>query len=342
MKILVTGGAGFIGSAFVLECLKQGHQVVVLDALTYAGHPKNLQNVENHPGYRFIKGDILDSRLVSLLLREEQIESIVHLAAESHVDNSIVGPEVFIQTNVVGTFRLLQCAQEYYQRLIGVSRDRFRFVAVSTDEVFGSLPSDGFFTEESPYLPNSPYSASKAGSDHLARAWFHTYGLPTITTNCSNNYGPRQFPEKFIPVIIQKCISRQPIPIYGKGLNIRDWIHVEDHSRGLLLALTQGRPGETYCFGGRSEKRNIELAETVCTIFDRKNPEGKPHKELISFVADRPGHDWRYAIDDTKAQDELGFVREFRDFEMGLEATVEWYLTNQDWVRAVVAKRGLS
>lgn len=338
MKILVTGGAGFIGSAFVREALKNGHQTVVLDALTYAGHLENLEELDGWGGYHFVRGDIRDADLLGRLFAEHEVEAVAHFAAESHVDNSILGPRAFLETNIMGTYQLLEASRAHLKSLTPQARKRFRFVQVSTDEVYGALGDEGKFTEESPYQPNSPYSASKAGGDHLARAWFHTYGLPTLTTNCSNNYGPRQFPEKLIPVMIQACLSGAKLPVYGKGANIRDWIHVEDHVRGVRLALESGRPGETYCFGGNSERTNLQVVETICRLLDQKRPGAHSYREQISFVEDRPGHDWRYAIDDRKAQAELGFERKFSDFETGLSETIDWYLANQEWVRKVTAK----
>jgi dTDP-glucose 4,6-dehydratase len=339
MKMLVTGGAGFIGSAFVREALREGHRIVVLDALTYAGHLENLSDVLDPNRCVFVQGDIRDSEVVRGLLSSEKIDAVVHFAAESHVDNSILGPLPFLETNVLGTFQLLEACRDYFRGLTEEAQKKFRFVQVSTDEVYGSLGNSGFFTEESPYQPNSPYSASKAAADHLARAWFHTYGLPTITTNCSNNYGPRQFPEKLIPVMIQSCLSGKRLPVYGDGKNVRDWIHVEDHSRGVLLALSRGRPGQTYCFGGNSERTNLQVVEKICDLMGEKKKASTSYRQLISFVSDRPGHDWRYAINDRKAREELGFHRKYENFEQGLSDTIDWYLANQHWVEAVKSKR---
>lgn len=339
-NILVTGGAGFIGSAFVREALKKDYKVFILDALTYAGNLGNIQDILSPSNCEFIHGRIEDYELVSQLLRKNNITSIAHFAAESHVDNSINGPLAFMQTNFMGTFYLLEACRNYFESLTPENKKEFRFLHVSTDEVFGALGPEGKFTEETPYSPNSPYSASKAASDHLVRAWFHTYGLPTITTNCSNNYGPRQYPEKLIPRIITQALRGQHLPVYGKGLNIRDWIQVEDHSRGVLLALEKGKLGETYALGGNSERTNIQVVQSICAILDEVKPRenGRKYSELIEFVTDRKGHDFRYAIDDSKAQKELGFFREFSTFELGLRKTVKWYLENRAWLEAVEAK----
>lgn len=339
MKILMTGGAGFIGSAFVREALRDQHQVTILDALTYAGHMENIEDIVSKPSCQFVRGDIRDQALVESLLAHEKFDALVNFAAESHVDNSISGPKAFLETNILGTYSLLEATRSYLQKSDEASKRRFRFVQVSTDEVYGTLGNEGCFTEESQYRPNSPYSASKAAADHISRAWFHTYKVPTITTNCSNNYGPRQFPEKLIPVMIQNALGGKKLPVYGNGENIRDWIHVEDHSRGVLLALTKGTPGETYCFGGNSERTNLQVVESICKILSEKFPKSGGYRDLISFVTDRPGHDWRYAIDDHKAQKELGFRRKFANFEDGLAETIQWYLNNQTWVRKVLSKR---
>jgi dTDP-glucose 4,6-dehydratase len=340
MKLLVTGAAGFIGSAFIREALKQGHSIVVLDALTYAGHLENLEDILKPGTVDFEKGDICDFENNFKLLKKYQINALLNFAAESHVDNSISGPKKFIETNILGTFALLEAARNYFASLTDAQKSEFRYLQVSTDEVYGSLGETGKFHEALPYQPNSPYSASKASSDHLVRAWFHTYGLPTITTNCSNNYGPRQYPEKLIPVMITKALKGEALPVYGTGGNIRDWIHAEDHSRGILLALKKGTPGETYCFGGNSERNNLEVVKSICSILDEVQPRSdkKSYSEQISFVKDRAGHDWRYAIDDTKAQKELGFVREYKKFEDGLVATIKWYLANQEWSQKVTGK----
>lgn len=340
MRLVVTGGAGFIGSAFVREATQAGHEIVILDALTYAGHMENIDDVLKPGKIDFIKSDIKNFDDSLATFQKYQIDGVVNFAAESHVDNSISGPRAFIETNVMGTFALLEASRSYFQKLDSTKKTNFRYVQVSTDEVYGSLGDTGKFHEKLPYQPNSPYSASKAASDHLVRAWFHTYHLPTITTNCSNNYGPRQFPEKLIPVMITKCLAGEKLPVYGTGGNVRDWIHVEDHSRGVLLALTKGTPGETYCFGGNSERNNLQVVTTICTILDEIRPRSdkKSYKEQISFVQDRAGHDWRYAIDDTKAQKELGFTRNYKQFEDGLRATVVWYLENLGWVDKVKFK----
>lgn len=336
MKILITGGAGFIGSAFVRIALERGHQAIVLDALTYAGHRDNLSDVESR--IEFVHGDIRDGELVGSVLAKHQVDAVVNFAAESHVDNSISGPKAFLETNIMGTYELLERSLRYWRGLAAEAKAKFRYLQVSTDEVFGQLGAEGQFTEESPYAPNSPYSASKAAADHLVRAWHHTYGLPTLLTNCSNNYGPRQFPEKLIPVMIQSCLKGRPLPVYGQGLNVRDWIHVEDHAAGVLLALEKGVLGESYCFGGNSERTNLEVVKTICALMDEMRPQGAPHSKLISFVTDRAGHDWRYAIDDRKAVEELGFKRRFANFETGLRETVLWYLDHQSWVQKVSSK----
>jgi dTDP-glucose 4,6-dehydratase len=334
-NILVTGAAGFIGSTFVREALTSGYKIVVLDKLTYAGHLANLEEVREK--IEFVKGDIADSDLVGELLNKHKIEGVFNLAAESHVDNSILGPAPFIETNIVGTFRLVEATRNYWRGLDESAKTKFRFLHVSTDEVFGSLGDDGLFTEESPYQPNSPYSATKAGSDHLVRAWFHTYGLPTIITNCSNNYGPRQFPEKLIPRMIDCALQEKPLPVYGQGLNVRDWIHVSDHARGLLCAFERGEPGGTYCFGGNAERKNIEIVNLIANIFDEVKPRAnkKSYKELITFVEDRAGHDWRYAIDSSKAESQLSYKRQFQSFEEGLHQTVKWYLANSAWMNTI-------
>lgn len=333
--ILVTGGCGFIGSAFILDWLAQSAEPVLnLDLLTYAGHPGNLRDVEANAGYRFVRGDIGDKALVARLLGEHQPRAIVHFAAESHVDRSIAGPDAFVQTNVVGSTRLLQAALEYWRALPPAQAAAFRFINISTDEVFGSLgPRDAAFTERHPYQPNSPYSASKAAADHFARAWFHTFGLPVITTNCSNNYGPRQFPEKLIPLMIQNAIAGKPMPVYGDGQQVRDWLHVSDHCSALRAVLAGGRPGETYNVGGRSERTNLEVVHTICSVLDQLRP-GRRHAELIRHVQDRPGHDRRYAIDDTKIASDLGW-KPAMPFEQGMRETIGWYLSHADWVESV-------
>ncbi|PIE91113.1 MAG: dTDP-glucose 4,6-dehydratase [Acidobacteria bacterium] len=335
-SLLITGGAGFIGSNMVQKTLAKGIRTVVLDKLTYAGNPNNLAHHEENPLYRFYKGDIGDSRLVSKILKDHDIDAILNFAAESHVDRSIDGPAEFIQTNIVGTFRLLQATLEYWRELGDQDRETFRFLHVSTDEVYGSLGATGYFMESTPYAPNSPYSASKASSDHLVRAYIHTYGLPCITTNCSNNYGPYQFPEKLIPVIIMKALKGDPIPIYGDGKNIRDWLYVEDHCEGILTAIQKGKVGETYNIGGDSERTNLDIVHYICRILDERFPEKEEHAKLITFVPDRPGHDRRYAIDASKIKSELGW-QPSENFETGMKKTVEWYLKNLDWCETILS-----
>lgn len=336
-KLLVTGAAGFIGSSFLRTALKAGHSCVVLDKLTYAGHLANIEDVIDGKKGIFVHGDIGDFRLVQDLLSKHSITGVINLAAESHVDNSINGPSEFIQTNLVATFHLLEAVREYWQKLQASTSKSFRFLHVSTDEVFGELGDNGYFTEKSPYQPSSPYSATKAGSDHLVRAWQRTYGLPCLITNCSNNYGPRQFPEKLIPRMIDCALNEKQLPVFGRGLNVRDWIHVDDHAFGLLLALTKGRPGGTYCFGGNSERKNIQVVEEICRILDQLSPRKnrESYRDLITFVEDRKGHDWRYAIDSSHAEKELGFKRQYPDFEVGLLQTIRWYLANNIWIEKI-------
>ena len=338
MKLLITGGCGFIGSNLVRLALASGYDIVNLDALTYAGNPASLSDVTDSPAYAFVRGDIRDADLLRTTLDEHAPDAVLHLAAESHVDRSIDAPEDFILTNVVGTFRLLEAARRYHHALPDDRKASFRFLHISTDEVFGSLGAEGAFDEETPYDPRSPYSASKASSDHLVRAYHHTYGLPTLVTNCSNNYGPRQFPEKLIPHMILSALAGKPLPVYGDGANIRDWLHVDDHCCALLAVLEKGAPGETYAIGGRSERTNIAIVETLCAILDRKRPrtDGKPYREQITFVADRPGHDRRYAIDAGKIERELGW-KPRETFEKGLEKTVEWYLDNEAWTASILS-----
>jgi dTDP-glucose 4,6-dehydratase len=331
--VLVTGGAGFIGSAVVRLLVAGGTRVVNLDKLTYAGNLASLSSVEKALNYRFVHGDIADRELVGVLLREENIDGVMHLAAESHVDRSIDGPEIFVTTNVLGTVRLLATVTDYWQALPANRRADFRFHQISTDEVFGDLPFDGgVFTETTPYAPSSPYSASKAASDHFVRAWHETYGLPVVLSNCSNNYGPFHFPEKLIPLTILNAIDRKPLPVYGRGDNVRDWLHVEDHARALSLVLTRGRVGESYNIGGREERTNLQVVEAICDLVDeRLGTDGQSaRRSLISFVADRPGHDRRYAIDPDKAERELGW-RAQHDFTGGLAQTIDWYLANRWW-----------
>ena len=341
--IVVTGGAGFIGSNFVLDWLGAGQEaasaLVNVDCLTYAGNLRNLEQVAAHPGYTFVRADICDRARMDELLEEHQPRAVVHFAAESHVDRSIHGPEAFVETNVRGTFVLLEAARAYWNRLPEQERTRFRFLHVSTDEVYGSLGAqDPAFRETTPYAPNSPYSATKAASDHLVRSYFHTYGLPTTITNCSNNYGPYHFPEKLIPLMITHALAGKPLPIYGDGMNVRDWLYVGDHCAALRLVLEKGRPGETYNIGGRNERSNREVVETICEILDELRPGSPhcPHKQLIRFVKDRPGHDRRYAIDATKLERELGW-RARETFSTGLRKTVEWYLDHPEWIEDVLS-----
>ncbi len=337
--ILVTGGAGFIGSNFVLDWLAGSQEPVLnLDKLTYAGNLENLAALQGDSRHIFVQGDIGDRALVDRLLAEHRPRAILNFAAESHVDRSIHGPEDFIQTNVVGTFHLLESARGYWQGLPDDERQAFRFLHVSTDEVYGSLgPTDPPFSETTPYAPNSPYSASKAASDHLVRAYHHTYGLPTLTTNCSNNYGPYQFPEKLIPLMILNAVQGKPLPVYGDGLNIRDWLYVSDHCAAIREVLARGRVGETYNIGGWNEKTNLEIVHTICALLDelRPDPQG-PHARLITFVNDRPGHDRRYAIDARKIERELGW-RPAETFDTGIRKTVTWYLEHMDWVQRVAS-----
>ncbi len=330
MKILVTGGAGFIGSAVVRRALARGVSIVNFDKLTYAANLDNLAGYDTRPGYAFVRGDICDAGAVRAALEAHQPDAIMHLAAESHVDRSIDGPGAFIETNIVGTFALLQEARRYFDGLPGAAKARFRFHHVSTDEVYGTLGAEGLFTEETPYRPNSPYSASKAASDFLARAWQETFGLPVVTSNCSNNYGPFQFPEKLIPVVVIAALEGRPIPVYGRGENIRDWLYVEDHAEALLTVLDRGRLGETYNIGGWNERRNIDLVQTICTLMDEMRPKNHAHADLIEYVTDRPGHDLRYAIDATKIGRELGWKPSVT-VEEGMRLTVEWYLANRPW-----------
>ena len=336
--ILVTGGAGFIGSNFVLDWLAtEGEPVVNLDKLTYAGNLQNLAAIQNDTRHVFVRGDIADRALLSALLERHQPRAILHFAAESHVDRSIHGPADFVQTNVVGTFALLEEARLYWYALPNTARDTFRFVHVSTDEVFGSLGAeDAPFSETTPYAPNSPYAASKAGSDHLVRAYHHTYGLPTITTNCSNNYGPFQFPEKLIPLIILNAADGKPLPVYGDGRNVRDWLYVRDHCEALRVALAKGQPGETYNIGGYSERANIDLVNALCSVLDELRPAAAPHSRLVTFVSDRPGHDRRYAMNATKMREELGWQAR-HPFEESLRDTVQWYFDNAEWVKSVTS-----
>ena len=330
---LITGGAGFIGSAVVRHLVRGGSRVINLDKLTYAGNKASLTSIANAPNYRFVQGDIADTALILQLMRDEQVDAVMHLAAESHVDRSIDGPGAFVQTNVVGTFQLLSASLEYWRGLGPDQREAFRFHHISTDEVFGDLPfDDSVFTETTPYAPSSPYSASKAASDHFVRAWHHTYGLPVVLSNCSNNYGPFHFPEKLIPLTILNALEGKPLPVYGKGENVRDWLFVDDHARALELVVTRGMVGESYNVGGREERTNLAVVETICDALDARVPlEGKrARRELITFVTDRPGHDRRYAIDPAKIENELGW-RAQESFASGIERTVDWYLENRWW-----------
>ncbi len=333
MKILVTGGAGFIGSAVVRQAIRDGHEIINLDCLTYAANLANVAGVSNAPGYAFEKVSITDRAALDDVFARHRPDAVMHLAAESHVDRSIDGPAAFIETNITGTYTLLEAARAYWDR--EGRTDTFRFHHISTDEVFGSLGATGMFTEDTPYDPRSPYSASKASSDHLVRAWHETYGLPIVLTNCSNNYGPFHFPEKLIPVVILNAIHGKPIPVYGKGENIRDWLYVEDHADALLLVLQKGEIGRSYNIGGENEARNIDLVTTICKLLDERRPESAPHADLIEFVTDRPGHDLRYAIDPTRIREELGW-RPSLTLEEGLAKTVDWYLQNEDWWRPLL------
>ncbi|TGK78421.1 dTDP-glucose 4,6-dehydratase [Leptospira noumeaensis] len=332
-KILVTGGAGFIGSNFVHTILESSEDVsiTVVDKLTYAGNLKNLEKWKNDPRFNFIKLDITDKTEVFAKLQNVAITEIAHFAAESHVDRSILGPEEFIKTNVMGSFYMLEFA-----RTLHAKKELKVFLHVSTDEVFGSLSADGAFTETTPYSPNSPYSASKAGSDHLVRAYFHTYGLPVITTNCSNNYGPFHFPEKLIPLMILNCLQGKPLPVYGTGENIRDWLFVKDHCLAIDLVMREGKFGETYNIGTRNEKNNLEIVHRICELMDKKNPNGAPHKKLVQFVKDRPGHDFRYAIDPAKIETELGWKPKYQ-FDEAIEQTVDWFLENKPWWEEILS-----
>ena len=333
MRILVTGGCGFIGANLVRYLINEtDHHVINLDKLTYAGNPYSLSDIASSDRYEFVQTDIADPIRIREVFQSFDLDAVAHLAAESHVDRSIDGPSEFIQTNVVGTFNLLDSALAHYTQLDGDRKKNFRFLHVSTDEVYGSLGDTGMFSETTPYDPHSPYSATKAASDHLARAWKTTYGLPVLITHCSNNYGPYQFPEKLLPVMIIKCMNEEPLPVYGKGLNVRDWLYVEDHVRALCTVLETGVPGETYNIGGNSERRNIDLVNALCEIMDELHPKksGGKHADLITYVTDRPGHDFRYAIDSSKIQSELNWTPQ-HSLEVCLRQTVQWYLQNKDW-----------
>lgn len=338
MKLLITGGAGFIGSAVVRQAVAAGHSVVNLDALTYAACLDNVASVAESPRYVFEHADILDAAALTRIFAKHKPDAVMHLAAESHVDRSIDGPAAFINTNVTGTYQLLEAARAYWQD--AGKPANFRFHHVSTDEVFGSLGKTGMFTEDTPYAPTSPYSASKAASDHLVRAWFETYGLPVVITNCSNNYGPFHFPEKLVPVVILRALAGKPIPVYGTGANVRDWLYVEDHADALLTVLKHGELGRTYNIGGENEAKNIDLVRMICAILDKKHPSGAPHNRLIEFVTDRPGHDLRYAIDPSRIRSELGW-RPSVTLAQGLEKTVQWYLDNEDWWQALLTRQGV-
>jgi dTDP-glucose 4,6-dehydratase len=338
VKLLVTGGAGFIGSAVVRQAIRDGHAVVNLDALTYAACLENVASVADDPGYTFVQGDIRDAALLETVFAEHAPDAVMHLAAESHVDRSIDGPGAFIDTNVIGTYTLLQAARGYWE--VQGRPEAFRFHHISTDEVFGSLGAEGQFTEETPYDPRSPYSASKAASDHLVRAWHHTYGLPVVLSNCSNNYGPYHFPEKLVPVVILNVLAGKPIPVYGAGENVRDWLFVEDHADALLTVVQRGQVGRSYNIGGENEARNIDLVHTICALMDEMVPGDAPHDRLITFVTDRPGHDLRYAIDPKRMRGELGW-RPSVTLEEGLRRTVRWYLDNEGWWRALQDRDGV-
>ena len=334
---LVTGGAGFIGGNFVLDAVVRGTRIVNLDALTYAGNRDTLASLDGDERHVFVQGDIGDRARVASLLEAHKPDAIINFAAESHVDRSIEGPAAFVQTNVVGTLSLLESARDYWRALPAGAKEAFRFLHVSTDEVYGSLGESGRFTEDTPYAPNSPYYASKAASDHLVRAFHHTYGLPVLTTNCSNNYGPYQFPEKLIPLVVARALAGEPLPVYGDGRNVRDWLYVGDHCAAIRAVLERGRVGETYNVGGNSEKQNIEVVKAICALLDQRRPreDGKPRESQITYVADRPGHDRRYAIDASKLRDELGWEPKYT-FERGIAETIDWYLAHQDWVQRVL------
>jgi dTDP-glucose 4,6-dehydratase len=336
MRVMITGGAGFIGSAVSRRFIERSDdEILVFDKLTYAGNLDSLATVADNPRYSFIRADICDRDAVAKALDEFRPQTVMHLAAESHVDRSIDGPAAFIETNLVGTFTMLEAALAFWRSLDAEAAATFRFMHISTDEVFGTLGPEGLFREDTPYAPNSPYSASKAGSDHLVRAWRETYGLPTIVTNCSNNYGPYHFPEKLIPLIILNALEEKPLPVYGRGENIRDWLYVEDHAAALMLVAREGKIGESYNVGGRNEKKNIDVVQTICAILDEIRPRGAgSYSELITFVADRPGHDLRYAIDCSKIERDLGW-KPMETFETGLRKTVQWYLDNASWWQAI-------
>jgi dTDP-glucose 4,6-dehydratase len=346
MRAIVTGGAGFIGSAVVRRLIRSGHDVLNIDKLTYAGRLEAVEEAAMSPHYRFARLDIADRPAMSKAIAEFDADWLFHLAAESHVDRSIENSSVFISTNIIGSHVVLECALDHWNRLPAARRSGFRVLCISTDEVYGALGKDGLFSEHSAYAPNSPYAASKAAADHLARAWHKTYGLPVIVTNCSNNYGPFQHPEKLIPTILRHALGGRPIPIYGQGANIRDWLHVEDHVDGLLLAIQQGRPGERYNFGGGAERTNLDVARAICGALDRISPRAdkRPHADAITFVADRPGHDFRYAVDAGKVKGEFGWVPA-HDFDAGITQTIEWFISNSTWFERAdteLGRRGLA
>jgi dTDP-glucose 4,6-dehydratase len=341
MKILVTGGAGFIGSAVIRNIIENtSYSVVNVDKLTYAGNKESLKCISGNERYAFEQADICDQVKIAEIFETHKPDAVMHLAAESHVDRSIDGPAAFIETNITGTYSMLSCAKNYWETLEDSAKKDFRFHHISTDEVYGSLGSKGLFTETTPYDPRSPYSASKASSDHLVQAWFHTYGIPVVITNCSNNYGPYHFPEKLIPLVILNALEMKPLPIYGKGDNIRDWLYVDDHAKALLMVVEKGTPGETYNVGGRNERTNLEVVETICDTLDKLKPstDGTPYRELITFVKDRPGHDMRYAIDASKLETELGW-KALENFDTGIEKTVRWYLDNEWWWKPIREKK---
>ncbi len=339
MKVVVTGGAGFIGSAVCRYLVSEvGVSVVNVDKLTYAANLASLAPVADDPRYAFVKADICDREAMNALMDAHRPDGIIHLAAESHVDRSIDGPLAFIETNVTGTAVLLEAARRHWTGLEGEAKERFRFLHVSTDEVFGSLGADGFFLEDTPYDPSSPYAASKAGADHLVRAWHRTYGFPALLSNCSNNYGPYHFPEKLIPLMILNALEGKPLPVYGDGRNVRDWLYVEDHASALWAIFEKGRPGQSYNIGSRNERTNLEVVETICDLLDAAAPGDRPRRELITFVADRPGHDLRYAIDPTRVETEIGW-RAAETFESGIDKTVRWYLSRRDWWEPIRAGR---
>lgn len=337
MRVIVTGGAGFIGSAVARLAIAERHDVLVVDKLTYAGHLSSLREVADDPRYRFVQADICDGETMHAAIKSFEPDAILHLAAESHVDRSITGAGAFIETNILGTYRLLQAARVYWEKLSGGKRDAFRFLHVSTDEVYGSLGPEGLFREDTRYDPRSPYSASKAASDHLARAWRHTYGLPVLISNCSNNYGPYHLPEKLIPLTILNGLAGERLPVYGDGANVRDWLYVDDHARALLAIVERGLVGETYNVGGRNERSNLTVVHRICDLLDKHAPAGVGRRDLIEFVTDRPGHDQRYAIDATKLESELGW-RALETFDTGIERTVRWYLENEWWWRPLRAE----